>query len=81
MLVVPFAYAHQKPFVATGMLLRHKSHPGSHMPPILELFAVTDSGDNSGCRFGADTANPGDPLAIWICPKDLIDAPVKGFDP
>lgn len=81
MFVPAFANTHQKAFVTTGMLARHKSHPSRHVPPILKLFSITYCGDNRSGGFGSNTANLSDPLAIRVCSKDLIYASVESFGP
>lgn len=50
------------------------------MPAILEVFTITDSGDNCRRSFWANATNPGNTLANFALAEDCFNLPIEVFD-
>lgn len=75
-----FADAHHHAPIPARMLARHESKPSCQMSPIFEVASITNGGDHCCCGFGADAADPGNPLASLAGFKDRIDLLVEDAD-
>jgi hypothetical protein len=62
------------------MLTGHKTKPGSHVPPILELSAITNGGHDGSRRFGADAPYFGDTLTDLAGLEHRFDLLVEAID-
>ena len=59
--------------IAAGMLSRHKAHPCSQVPAILEVASITNSGNDCGCSLWADATDLGNTLANVALAEDGFD--------
>lgn len=80
MLTASLADAKQYAPIAAGMLSRHKAHPCSQMPAVLEVCSITNSGNDCGRRLWADATYLRDPLANVALAEDGVDLLVKVSD-
>lgn len=80
MLTASFADAKQYASIAAGMLSRHKAHPCSQVPTILEVCPITNSRYNCCRSFRTDATYLGDTLTNIALAEDGLDLLVGVFD-
>jgi hypothetical protein len=80
MLTASLADAKENPPIAAGMLSRHKSHPCSQVPAILEVCPITNSSNHCRRSLWADTPYFGNTLANGALAEDGLDLLVEVSD-
>ncbi len=77
MLIPMLADAKQMPAVSTGSMSGYKAEPGRKVATVLELFCISDRGNQRGCRLRTNPFDLRNSLTDFTLLKDLIDSAIE----